>query len=139
MNLTTALYDALAGDATLTALLSAYEGSPAIFTTDPPPGDATLPYIVSAGHVVDLPFDTKTKRGRDVQRDIRCYDDADGSAVTVEAMAERVLEILHRQPLSVNGFQWILSDCSGPLAADESDAYGRIITLRYVAQEDSGS
>lgn len=135
MNLSSALYDRLAGDATLTSLLSSYEGSPAIFTTQPPPGDAQRPYIVTAGHVTDLPFDTKTVQGREIQRDVRCYTDAGGSAVTVEAMAERVRQLLHRQPLSIDGFGWILSDCSGPIAADENDAYGRIVTVRVIAQE----
>ena len=58
MNLTEALYDRLTGDATLTALLATYNGDPAVFTTDPAPGDAELPYIVTAGHVSDEPFDT---------------------------------------------------------------------------------
>ena len=48
---TEAIYDALAGDATLVAMLATYGGEPAIFTTDPAPGDAELPYIVSAGEV----------------------------------------------------------------------------------------
>lgn len=135
MNLTGALYDLLAADGTLVALVADYNGSPAIFTTDPAPGDAVEPYIVAAGHVSDVPFDTKTENGREVQRDVRCYDKADGSAVTVEAMAERVRELLHRQPLLVDGFQWMLSECMGPVVADERDAYARIVTVRWIAQE----
>ena len=132
---TQAIYDKLANDGTLTALLATYNGSPAIFTIDPAPGDAELPYIVTAGAVVQLPFDTKTSRGRDLLRDVRCYAAADGSAVVVEAMAERVRALLHRQPLVISGFDWILSNCTGPIAADETDAYGRIITVSLLAQE----
>ena len=135
MNLSAAIYDRLAGDSTLTAMLATYEGHPALFTAQPP-GDAPLPYIVSAGHVTDMPFDTKTTRGREVLRDVRCYAAADGSAVTVEAIAERVRQLLHRGPLSIGGFEWILSSVTGPIAADETDAYGRIITVSLKAQED---
>lgn len=134
--ITAAIYDVLAGDATLVDLLSEYKGSPAIFTTDPAPGDAELPYIVSAGEVTQLPFDTKTTRGRDLGRDIRCYAPADGSAVVIEAIAERVRALLHRQPLTIAGWNWLISIASGPIAADEEDAYGRIISLSLVAQEE---
>lgn len=136
MNLTAALYDLLTGDATLAALLATYNGSPAVFTTDPAPGDAEKPYIVSAGHVVDLPFDTKTSLGREVQRDVRCYAEADGSAVVVEAIAERVRALLHRQALNVSGFRWILSGVTGPTVADERDVYGRVLTVTCKLMED---
>jgi hypothetical protein len=134
--ITAAIYDILAGDATLVAMLSTYEGNPAIFTTDPAPGDAVLPYIVSAGEASQAPFDTKTTRGRDLIRDVRCYTEADGGAVVIETIAERVRELLHRQPLTIGGFTWIVSDCTGPIAVDEPDAYGRVISLSLKAQED---
>lgn len=134
--LTSAIYDRLASEVELVALLAVYNGSPAIFTVDPAPGDAALPYLVTVGTVAQSPFDTKTTRGRDVLRDVRCYAEANGSAVLVEAIAEHVRAALHRQPLSVSGFTWILSDCTGPIVADERDVYGRIITLSLMAQED---
>lgn len=134
--LTAAIYDRLASEVELVALLAVYNGSPAIFTVDPVPGDAALPYLVTAGTVAQSPFDTKTTRGRDVLRDVRCYAEADGSAVVVEAIAEHVRAALHRLPLSISGFTWILSDCTGPIVADERDVYGRIITLSLMAQED---
>jgi len=130
-----ALYNILANDATLSALLSTYGGNPAVFTTDPAPGDATLPYIVTAGEVAQTPFDTKTSRGRELWRDVRCYAAANGSAVTVEAMAERVRALLHRQAIVIAGWVWLLGECSGPIVADELDAYGRIVTVRLVVEE----
>ena len=133
---TEAIYDVLAGDATLTALLTSYGGEPAIFTTDPAPGDATLPYIVTAGEVTHTPFDTKNTRGRQIWRDVRCYADAaGGSAAAVEAIAERVRTLLHRQPLAAAGFVWIWTECSGPIAADEDEAYGRIVTAKITFEE----
>lgn len=133
--ITAAIYNKLAGDATLTAMLSTYGGNPAIFTMDPAPGDATLPYIVSAGEASQAPFDTKTSRGRDLIRDVRCYADADGSAITIEAIAERVRALLHRQSLTIAGFDWIISDVTGPIVADERDHYGRVISLSLKAEE----
>jgi len=133
--LTAAIYDCLAGDATLTALLSTYGVTPAIFTTDPAPGDAELPYIVTAGEVSQAPFDTKTTLGRTIVRDVRCYASASGSGITVEAIAERVRALLHRQALTIAGFAWIWAECSGPIVADEPDAYGRIVSVRLTVEE----
>lgn len=133
--ITAAIYARLAGDATLVALLNTYRGAPAVFTTDPAPGDAVLPYIVTGGEVAQTPFDTKTTRGRTFFRDVRCYAAASGSAATVEAIAERVRELLHRQSLEIAGFVWILAECSGPIAADEQDAYARLVTVKLVVEE----
>lgn len=133
--LTPGIYDKLAGDATLTGLLSTYKGSPAVFTTDPAPGDATKPYIVTAGEVSQAPFDTKTTRGRDAIRDVRCYAEASGSAVVIEAIVERVRALLHRQAIVIDGYTWLISDVTGPIVADERDTYGRIVSLRLRAQE----
>ena len=135
MNLAAAIYDRLSSDSTLTAMLATYEGHPAIFTAQPP-GNAILPYIVTAGDVVHLSWDTKTTRGREVVRDVRCYAPANGSAVVVEAIAERVRDLLHRGPLQIDGFRWVLSSVSGPIVADERDAYGRIVSVNLKAQED---
>jgi len=133
--LTTAIYEALADDATLTAMLATYMGEPAIFTTDPAPGDATLPYIVTAGNVADAAHDTKTRQGRQVWRDVRCYAAANGSAAVVEAMAERVRALLHRHPVDVTGYDNEVIECAGPITQDDPDAYGRIVTIKLIAME----
>ncbi|MFO7740825.1 MAG: DUF3168 domain-containing protein [Anaerolineae bacterium] len=134
--LTQATYNVMADDATLVALLNTYGGEPAIFTTDPAPGDATKPYIVTAGEVAQEPWDTKTTRGRIATRDIRCYAPEGGSAATVESIAERVRALFHRQEISISGYEWVMCECTGPIAADEQDAYGRIVTVRITAQEE---
>lgn len=133
--ITQAIYDKLATDATLAGQLATYRSAPAIFTTDPAPEDATLPYIVTAGEVATTPLDTKTTRGRTLLRDVRCYTAKSGSANLVESIAERVRTLLHRQPLTIAGYTWHISDCTGPVAADELDVYGRVITLSLTAQE----
>jgi hypothetical protein len=134
--LTAAIAARLGGDPELASLLAGYRGGPAVFTVDPAPEDAELPYIVTAGEVTQTPADTKTGRGRQVWRDVRCYAAADGSAVTVEAMAERVRTLLHRSSaLDIDGFRVTVAECSGPVAADELDAYGRIVTVRLIMRE----
>ena len=133
--ITDAFHSRMATDAALAALLASYDGEPAVFTTDPAPGDATLPYIVSAGEAVNAPFDTKTTLGNTIWRDVRCYDNAGGSAVTVEAIADRVRELFHRQSFPIPGFAWIWAECSGPIVADEQDAYGRIVTVKLTIEE----
>lgn len=133
--LTSTIFDRLAGDIILTGMLSIYKGAPAIFTTDPVPGDATSPYIVTAGEITQSPWDTKTSRGRSLVRDVRCYADADGSVILIETIAERVRALLHRQALTIGGFQWVISDCGGPIVADEPGSYARIVSLSLTAQE----
>jgi hypothetical protein len=55
----------------------------------------------------------------------------------VEAIAERVRALLHRQALTVDGFVVLVENCSGPTAADETDVYGRIVTLELLMMEES--
>jgi hypothetical protein len=133
---TAAVYSALANDATLTAMLSLYGGSPAIFTTMPIPEDVELPYIITEGEIGNAPFDTKGIEGREIIRDVRCYAEATGSAVEVEAISERVRAIFHRQALTITGWTNIITIADNILTADEDGVYGRILTIRLIAQED---
>lgn len=135
--LTSAIFNQLADDPVLAALLATYEGNPAVFTMDPAPGDATLPYIVTAGEATSSPNDTKTTLGLNLIRDVRCYAEASGSSVVIELIANRVRLLLHRQEVDVNGYQWVLSIASGPIVADEPDAYGRIVSLNVLLQSET--
>lgn len=133
--ITQAIYDRLSQDGTLVGWLSKYQGGPAVFTTDPAPGDAVLPFIVTAGQVTDSAFDTKTSQGRQVWRDVRCYAEANGDASLVEDMAERVRTLLHRHRLAIDGQETWVAECSGPVKADEQDVYGRVVTVRLIFME----
>lgn len=139
MNLDEPIHARLSGDASLVSLLATYRDGPAIFTTDPPPEDAELPYIVTAGAITYEPFDTKTTRGRRLSRDVRCYAPDGGSVVVIEQIAERVRARLHRYNLEVTGFRVIVAVAQGPTQADEPDAYGRIVSVRYVLMETGGT
>lgn len=138
---TNAIHDLLAADGTLTALLSTFtprgaSGIPALFSTDPVPEAAELPYVVLTGVVSDEEFDTKGSiAGRDVLFDIRCYTAASGSVSAVDAIAERVRTLLHRQQVSVSGLGWVETIVSGPIVANEDDVYGRILTARLLYSE----
>lgn len=125
----------LSRDITLTEMLSTYEGEPAIFTVDPGPEGATLPYIIIGPILDQAPYDTKNSRGRSVRVDVRCYTDATGSAATIEAISERVRKVLHRSELTIDDHAWLWSSCFGPISADEAEAYGRIITVQLSAKE----
>jgi hypothetical protein len=130
--LTQGIYDYLSADPTLVGMLASYDGAPAIFTIDPVPGDAVLPYLVSAGDVTDTSFDTKLDLGRRIWRDVRCYAMADGDSMPVEEIAERVRALLHRHKLVVAGYGTLVAECSGPTASNEQDAYGRIVTVKLI-------
>jgi hypothetical protein len=130
-----ALYERLAGDAQLAALLATYEGHPAIFTPDLAPDNADLPYISAPGEGAQSPFDTKTTRGLRVMRDIRVYASVDGSAVIIEQIAERVRVLLHRAPLTIAGYRVEVANVTGPTMNAADDAYGRQLTLEMLMQE----
>lgn len=130
-----AIADTLIADSTLTVLLTTYKSKPAIFAVDPAPGDATLPYIVVGPIVDNAPKDTKNSLGRTVRIDIRCYAEATGSSALIETISERVRTVLHRVSLTIFGHAWIGSECNGPISADETDAYGRIITTKVMADK----
>ena len=130
--LTQGIYDYLSSDPPLVGMLASYEGAPAIFTIDPVPGDAVLPYLVSSGDVADTSFDTKLDLGRRIWRDVRYYATADGDSIPVEQIAERVRRLLHRHSLVVDGYGVLVAECSGPRAANEQDVYRRIVTVKLI-------
>lgn len=132
---TEGFHAALIGDATLVALLSIFNGEPAVFTTRLVPPGAKLPYIVTTGEISNVPFDTKNTLGRTINRDIRCFTELTGSAVIVEQIAARVREIFHRKSIVFVGFATFITDVTGPIEIDEDDAYGRVVTVRTVMEE----
>lgn len=136
MTVTAAMYARLAGDTELTGLLAVYAPQPgttgpAIFTTDPVPADARLPYVVVPAALADNPFDTKDLRGREVYRTVRCYTARTGSVALLERIALRVRDLFHRHRLVVAGAPALLASVTGPRQGPvEDDAYGLILTVR---------
>lgn len=138
LDLAKPLFDALTGNTAITSKLATYKGKPgdpglpAVFMQDPAPKDAILPYIVAGSIPGDRPDDTKNCFGREVYRDLRIYSLADGDTLLIDDLAEEVRRLFHRNrtALSVSGFVVNGISASGPLSADEFEAYGRIVTLR---------
>ena len=138
-DLTLAFYDALVGDAGITALLSTYEGDASVFTQDPVPGNAGLPYILTVGEVSHEPWDTKDSLGREISRDVRCFTAATGSSLLVEDIAERVRLLFHNSTLTFRtgaALAYLFLESSGPIVAPtDENVYGRLITVSGLLTE----
>lgn len=136
-----AIVGALKVDVTLTALLSTYEGSPAVFTDRPVPPDAQAPYVFVSESVVDRSFDTLKELGRDFAKDLWVVF-PQFRAKDLKTAAEQVRTIFHKQALSVTGFQTVQVFASGPTAGFPEDTSGagqdnipeiaRIVTVRAI-------
>jgi hypothetical protein len=135
VDLTQAFYDVLAKDTTLTVMLATYNGLPAIFTDEEVPEDATLPYIATYGEISAIPDDNKIERGRQIVRDIRCYAPRNATEL-LDAMADRVVTLFHRQVMPISNARAIIQTAMGPVPgpSDDETIDGRIVSvrLRYV-------
>ena len=133
--ITQAFFDVLNGDSYLESRLSRFGTRPAIFTVDPPPGSPDFPFIISAGEASTVPEDTKTSYGREILRDISCFDDSK-SAALVEDIAERVRALFHDQTITVAGYTTVLSEVpSGPIVLDGEGVRGRLVQVRLLLEE----
>lgn len=136
MDLAKAVYDRLAGDQELVAMLAKYAGAPAIFTQAFIPENAKMPYIWSYGNVSDQPEDTKTERGRDIFRDIQCFAAYRGDSSPLELIAKRVRKLFHRRAIAVDGATVIVASASGPVPAETDErAVGLIVHVRLRLEE----
>lgn len=137
MNISQAVYSLLAADTTLTALLATYGGAPAIFTSRPVPPDALRPYVVAAGNVSAVPFDTLDKRGREITRDVFAFANETGSAAAIEAIADALYNALDNASLALAGGHVVRCHVvAGPAEAPtDSSLVGRYVTIRIVARK----
>lgn len=138
--LSQAIYNVLSADATLTGLLAPYTppgGSavPAIFSADPVPEGAPMPFIVWSGALHDEPFGGKVEDtiGRVTYLDIRCFAVATGSSQLIDSICERIRALLHNVLLTVAGFTNIIARCTaGPLnAPTDPRIMGRVLTFQW--------
>lgn len=136
-NVSKAIYDWLAADGVLTALLAVYPdpvggNRPAIFTGEIP-GAALLPYLHIRPNLSDIPgtFATKTTRGRSVLRDIECMAENTGSDVPIDTIATRVRDRLDRASFAIPGASAaLIVSASGPIEAPTDRHFsGRIVTV----------
>lgn len=132
VDITQAFFDAMAADSGLVALLSTFQGQPAIFTGRTVPPDADRPYIHTHGEVSQVPDETKDIAGRDIMRDVWVVADDEGSAGEIEAIGERVRAVFHRKDIGIGATQW-MTMAMGPMAAptdDKSQLQARIVSVR---------
>lgn len=135
LDLSRALRDQLVHDPVLAVLLADYNGEPAVFDQEAPE-TADLPYVVCSGSISDVPFDSKTKGGRDVLRQVTAWAKRTGSTLEVDTIAERVRRTLHHGQLWVQEFDVVdVRVAGGPIALDEVDAYGRVLQVRLLLTE----
>ena len=144
--LTQAIFNKLSGDGALTAMLAVYppaSGTPAIFSAEPVPLDASLPYVCWNGPLHDAAWGGKTDRKtfREVTLDIRIYaagvleaDGSSSSAKAIDNIAERVRTLLNEVTLTVSGYTNIIAQCmAGPIQIPTDPRFqGRAITFQYV-------
>lgn len=108
------LYDFLAADGTLTALLGTYRSATAIFDVTPGTedmNDIEIPCILFEV-VANNHFDTKTGQIRQAVVSIECITSTDSDPATI---ADRVHTLLHRQAITVSGWTNIITDVAGPV------------------------
>lgn len=123
----------LRADAGVTAILSTlYQSVVPIFRTRAPE-DAALPYAVVRGPISQVPDDTQQTNAREELYDVGCYVARTGGAATAaDALGEAVWAALHAQTLASLGappdFVYLLA--TGPIAVDEEDSLGRIVSAR---------
>ena len=112
------IYERMANDATLTNLLSTYNGAPAIFLIRPIPSDAEYPLVIADEDIQVVPFPSKTKQGRTITRSIKVFTDAaSGTRTDNDDIIERIRFLFHRQPnqITITGYKVIIADASnGP-------------------------
>lgn len=136
MSLSTAVYDRLVADATLTAMLDTYRGNPAVIVSDAGdvPENVRAPFVIIAGPSSDVPNDSKQCDGREIIVAVRCYTKATGSTLAVANIAEQIRTLLHRQPVGLLDYAYV-AECRGPFVAPtDRHFYGRQIDARVLSQ-----
>jgi hypothetical protein len=133
------IYERMANDSTLTALLSTYRGAPGIFLIRPIPTDAEFPLVIADEDISVNTFPTKTKQGRTLVRSIKVYTDAEsGTRTTSDEIIERIRFLFHRQAdqINIEGYKVIIADAeNGPEFTPTDDrVFGQEIEVRLTIQ-----
>jgi hypothetical protein len=138
MSISAAFYNRLVNDAELKTLLGSYNGVPAVFTASPVPDNASLPYVITAGQVSDsteIPTNTKNRTATQFMRDIRIYAEQTGSMAPIEKIGERVWNIFHKQPLTINGWNVLEVKATRPVIYPQDGVYGLYVTVTVTMQQ----
>ncbi len=125
----------LLGSIAVTSFVGTYGAppSPAVFLKSPVPAGVEPPYVAVRGIHGQRPFDTKEREGREVTRDILMLGLDQGVTTAVDDVAEAVRALFHKQDLVVAGWDTLVGDVQGPIAAEADDGFlGQIVTVRWI-------
>ena len=127
-----ALYTALSGNSSLTALLGTYNTATCIFEGKQVPSAAPRPYI-SIRPVTNLEtFDTKNYTGLSVDMQIACYTDERETSIVLETILDQVISTLHRQELSMTDTNVFLELSGSTDAPTDDNISGHILTFKFI-------
>jgi hypothetical protein len=135
LDLSEPLRTALVSNSDIAPLLATHLGEPAIFTRVPPPSEAPFPLIIIPPAADIGNEDAIVARRPVVTRDITIAGENDAAAKyrLVEAVAETVRQLFHRQKfsLSVPGYRVIDVVAKGPIpTSDDTDSVvSRVVSL----------
>ena len=137
--LTDAVFQRMDNDSELRSLLGVTKpnGALNVYTARPIPEDVEYPLILTVGNTSVRPWDTKTTRGWDIERDIYVYARARHDMLQVENVADRIVELFHRYELQPVGFApAVVSSCKGPMAAPTgTDFVGLMVGCTWKIEE----
>lgn len=113
-----AVYTALSGDGTLTAMLGTYASATAIFSgpevpADVRPGSAGLPYVHIMHDVGLADFSSKDFVGLTLRLNVAVIVDRTTSSKEVWDILSRIDELLHNTSLSISGATHVMTRLAG--------------------------
>lgn len=137
-----AFYDALNGEASITAQLDTYEfetgaaKTPAIFTSATIPENAPR-RCIHIEQVTGSPWGTRADKGAEVLVDVTCWGDNVESDKALETLAWDVRTFLTRRRLTITDYHCVLCLADPPRRTEDEDSFpGYIITCRLLIIED---
>lgn len=122
-----AVYTALDGDATLSALISAVH--------DHAPQEPVFPYV-QIGHTTTIPWDDKSKDGQEHTITIHSWSQYEGHLELKQVM-DAVRDVLHNGALSVTEQNVVLIRCEfeEPLLDPDSITHHGVQRFRVITEE----
>ena len=124
---------AIIDEASISGLLSEWQGEPAVFTRRPTPPDATGIMVVISEDIAVNDFDGVDSDRPMLIRDVLVYGDNPDQYREVEVVAYAIRQLFHRNKASITNDEYYIIDvvASGPSSAPTSDdeIIGRVVSL----------
>ena len=140
IEVTTAIYQQLIGDANVTAKVGIFEGAEAIFTGLVPErlSDESVAYVVIPPPFSAEPMSSKTGdlKSREEICKLLCVTPTTFSIVEIEALEKAVRDSLHRTDLGTVGPAVMeIAEVDAGLDLSDRDYFVRTLDVRVVARE----